>query len=181
MNFTLYDTLNKLWHISEYMIYLIHIYVFCTNQYCTDYQWPFQQKVHLDHGIVKDDIAEKCVIFDKSVYKVKKTLCKNDTFSRFCHALAYPGCHLLYVNYANKGGGGAGWLGNFCNSLFFETFFTPLDFAKNSQRHLCVSILIYCFILNKKAYWYSYHLYLTNFQLYQRHLQLTFFYKFQLV
>ena len=87
MNFTLYNTLNKLWHISEYIIYLIHIYVSCTNQYCTDYQWPFQQKVHLDHGIVKDDIAEKCVIFDKSVYKVKKTLCKNDTFSRFCHAL----------------------------------------------------------------------------------------------
>ena len=97
MNFTLYNTLNKLWHISEYIIYLIHIYVFCTNQYCTDYQWPFQQKVHLDHGIVKDDIAEKCVIFDKSVYKVKKTLCKNDTFSRFCHALR-----------KNRGGGGLG-------------------------------------------------------------------------
>ena len=48
---------------------------------------PFNEKVHLDHGIVKEDIAEKCVIYDKSVYKVKKTLCKNDTFSRFCHAL----------------------------------------------------------------------------------------------
>ena len=33
----------------------------------------------------------------------------------------------------------------------------------------------YCFILNKKAYCYSYHMYLTGFQLYQCYIRFTFF------
>ena len=71
------------------------------------------------------------------------------------------------------------WLGKFCNALPFETFFTLYTLPK-SQRHLCVGFLIHCFILKKKAYCYSYYMYLTNLQLYQHHLWLNFFTNFNL-
>ena len=53
-----------------------------------------------------------CVLCDNSLFYIRCVLSLFNLQSQ----------HLLYVNFANKGGGGAGWLSNLCNDLFFETF-----------------------------------------------------------
>ena len=85
-----------------------------------------------------------------------------------------------------EGGGGSHNFGTNTQNMHFlfidgfpQTLFHPLHITK-SQFHVCVGFFfILPLSLKKQAFCYSQYLYLTNFQLYQWHLQLTYFFNFQ--